>query len=142
LLKAMYAALVDMVDSGFLSAEEKGRMAIPTVARSREDFVAPFGAEGRFGGLRVKEVEVFLGTDHIWLDFERHGDAQTFGARWSAFSRASVFPTLAASLIGGRDDPRAAKFIERLETDVATRLAAMPERMLIPLGKVLIAKEV
>jgi SAM dependent carboxyl methyltransferase len=142
LVKAMYAALGDMVDSGFLSPEEKGRMAIPTVARGREELVGPFGAEGRFAGLRVEEAEVFLGTDHIWSDFEQDGDAQAFGARWAAFSRASVFPTLAASLIGGRDDPRAAKFVERLETAVAARLAALPERMLIPLAKVLLAKEV
>src|SRR5271156_205531 len=42
LLNAMYAALVDMVDSGFLSSEEMRRMVIPTVARSRADFLAPF----------------------------------------------------------------------------------------------------
>ena len=29
---------------------------------------------------------------------ERHGDAQAFASRWVAFSRASIFPTLAAQL--------------------------------------------
>jgi len=42
-LDAMYSALVEMVDGGFLSAEELQRMAIPTVGRSRTDFLAPFG---------------------------------------------------------------------------------------------------
>ena len=141
LLNAMYSALVDMVDSGFLSGEELRRMVIPTVARSRADFLAPFGAEGRFGTLRLEELEIFLGEDHFWTDFAQDGDAQRFAARWAAFSRASVFPTLAGSLSGGRDDPRATQFVACLESGTTSRLAAKPERMLIPLGKVLLAKE-
>ena len=140
LLKAMYDALVAMVDSGFIHAEELHAMAIPTVGRSREDFLAPFGETGRFGGLRIEEAQVFIGEDHIWSDFEQSGDASAFGSRWAAFSRASVFPTLAESLEGGGDARRSA-FINRLEADTAMRLATAPERMLIPLGKVLLAKE-
>ena len=141
LLNAMYSALLDMVESGFLRGEEMQRMVIPTVARSRSDFLAPFGPEGRFGTLRLQELEIFLGEDHFWSDFERDGDAHRFAARWAAFSRASVFPTLAASLNGGRNDSRAAQFIECLESGTTMRSAANPERMLIPLGKVLLAKE-
>jgi hypothetical protein len=141
LLNAMYAALVDIVDSGLLSREEMQRMVIPTVARSRADFLAPFGGEGRFGSLCLEELDIFFGGDHFWSDFERDGDAHRFAARWAAFSRASVFPTLAGSLNGGRNDPRAAQFIECLESGTTVRLAATPERMLIPLGKVLLAKE-
>ena len=141
LLNAMYAALVHMVDSGFISGEEMRRMVIPTVGRSRADFLAPFGAEGRFGSLRLEELDIFLGEDHFWSDFERDGDVHRFAARWAAFSRASVFPTLAASLNGGRSDSRAAQFIEDLESGTTMRLAANPERMLIPLGRVLLAKE-
>jgi hypothetical protein len=141
LLEAMYATLVEMVDSGFLFALELQRMAIPTVGRSRADFLAPFGVDGRFGGLRVEEIEVFFGEDLIWSDFDRHGDAQKFGARWAAFSRASVFPTLARSLDGGRTSARAGEFIERMETGMAARLAVKPEPMLIPLARILLAKE-
>jgi SAM dependent carboxyl methyltransferase len=141
LLNAMYSALVDMVESGFLSGDEMRRMVIPTVGRSRADLLAPFGAEGRFGSLRLEELDIFLGEDHFWSDFERDGDAQRFAARWAAFSRASVFPTLAGSLNGGRNDLRAAQFIEDLESGTTMRLAANPGRMLIPLGRVLLAKE-
>ena len=116
-------------------------MAIPTVARSLEDLRAPFAESGCFSGLSIEQMEVFLGEDRIWAQFESDGDAQAFGARWAAFSRASVFPTLAAGLAGGRDDPRAAMFIDRLEADLAARLAVAPERMLIPLGKMLLVKE-
>ena len=141
LLNAMYSTLVDMVDSAFLSNEELRRMVIPTVARSRADFLAPFGADGRFGSLRVQGLDIFLGEDHFWSDFERDGDAQRFGARWTAFSRASVFPTLVRSLDRGRKDSRAAQFVACLESGTAIRLAASPERMLIPLAKVLLARE-
>jgi hypothetical protein len=141
LLHAMYAGLLDLVASGFLGREELQRMVIPTVARSRADFLAPFAAEGRFSSLRLEELDIFLGEDHFWSDFERDGDARKFAARWAAFSRASVFPTLAGSLNGGPHDPRAAQFVERLESETTTRLAAQPEPMLIPLARVLLAKE-
>ena len=89
LSNAMYATLVEMVDSGFISAQELQRMSIPTVGRSRADFLAPFGVDGRFSGFRVQEIEIFFAEDRIWSDFEQHRDAQEFGARWAAFSRVS-----------------------------------------------------
>src|SRR6202167_4641458 len=136
LLNAMYAALVDMVESGFLSGEEMRRMVIPTVGRRRAAFLAPFGAGGPFGSRRFEEggggwlggcgvegVFFFCWEEaHFWSDFERDGDAQRFAARWAAFSRASVFPTLAGSLNGGRDDSRAARFLEDLESGTTMRL--------------------
>jgi hypothetical protein len=137
----MYTTLVEMADEGFLCAQELHRMAIPTVGRSRADFLAPFGVDGRYSGLRIEEIEVFFGEDHIWADFEERRNAQEFGARWAAFSRASVFPTLARSLDSGPATERTGEFIGRLETGVATRLAAKPESMLIPLAKMLLAKE-
>lgn len=140
-LKAMYSTLEEMVDCGFLSAEELLRMAIPTVGRSRADFLAPFGAQRRFNELRLDDIEIFQGEDHIWLDFEQHRDALEFGAQWAAFSRASVFPALASSLDGGPTGPRTGEFINRLETGMVTRLAAMPQPMTIPLGRLLLAKQ-
>ncbi len=140
-LDALYATLLDLVESGFLRAGELRRMAMLTVARSREDVLAPFGAEGRFASLRVEEMEFFYGEDHIWDDYELHGNAKEFGAQWAAFSRASVYPTLAEGLHGGRQSARATEFIDRLEAGTAARLAAKPEHMLIPLCKLLLAKD-
>jgi hypothetical protein len=141
LLEAMYAALIDLVEEGLVHRDEAQRMAIPTVGRSDADLRAPFAETGSFSGLSIEQIEVFLGEDRIWAQFEGDADAHAFGARWAAFSRASVFPTLAAGLEGGRDDPRAARFIDRLEAHLTARLAAAPERMLIPLGKMLLVKE-
>jgi len=144
LLAAMYDALTAMVESGFIRAEELHRMTIPTVARSREDFLAPFGSSGSFSGLRVEEIEVFNGEDHIWADYEKsgktHSDARTYAAQWVAFSRASVFPTMAEALDTSTDNGRRARFFDTLEAESITRLAKSPERMLTPLAKMLLAK--
>lgn len=140
LVDALYGALVDLVDSDFLRAEELGRLVIPSMARSRAEFLAPFGAEGRFEGLRVEEIEIYRGEDYFWSEFERSRDAQKFAAQWAAFSRASAFPSLAKNLDPG-PDARAALFFEHLEAGMATRLAATPEPVLIPLCKMLLVKE-
>lgn len=140
-LDAMYGALVGLVDSGFIRSEELHHMAIPTIGRSRRDLLSPFDANGRYVELRVEEIEVFFSEDHIWRDFEQYGDAQHFGAQWAAFSRASVFPTLACSLAAGGTGPRADEFLDRLERDTAARLAEKPEPMLIPLSRILLAKD-
>jgi SAM dependent carboxyl methyltransferase len=141
LLHAMYETLLEMVDNGFISSQELRQMCIPTVGRRRLDFLAPFGVNGVFSGLRVEEIEIFFAEDHFWSEFQQHRSAQEFGARWAGFSRASVFPTLVRCLDGGRTGERAASFIDRLETGMAARLAAKPDPMLIPLGRVLVAKE-
>jgi hypothetical protein len=142
LVRALYAALVDMAESGFLRVEELRRMAIPTFGRSRADFMAPFTGERHFAGLSIEQLNVFHGEDRIWAEFKASGDARAFGAQWAAFSRASVFPTLAAGLDGGADDPRAGAFSDRLEEAVVTRLAAVPEQMLIPLARMMFVKRI
>ena len=139
-LEAMYAALIGLVDEGYVSAEEARRMAIPTVGRSRTDLIAPFSGTGRFAELSIEHADVFLDDDLIWREFERDRDADAFGARWTAFSRASVFPTLALGLNGGRDDPRAAAFVDKMEVGMAARLATAPARMVIPLARIVFAK--
>jgi SAM dependent carboxyl methyltransferase len=140
LLQAIYGSLVKMVNSSFLTEEELRQMSIPTVGRSREEFLTPFGVGGSFAGLRLEEMEVFLGEDHIWADYQRDRDPRSFGARWAAFSRASVFPTLAEALKSDGDTERSAAFIAQLESMTAAHLAERPERMLIPLARIRLAK--
>jgi hypothetical protein len=142
LVETLYAALVDMAEKGFIRAEELRRMAIPTFGRSQADFMAPFTGGGRFAGLSIEQLDVFHGEDRIWAEFKASGDARAFGAQWAAFSRASVFPTLAGGLDCGPDDPRAAAFPDRLEEVVARRMAAAPEPMLIPLARMVFVKEI
>jgi hypothetical protein len=135
---AIYGAVLDLVDEGFITKEEAQRMVIPTVGRSRQDFMAPFAETGSFAGLTLEEIDIFYGEDRIWTEFQIHGDAGMYAARWAAFSRASVCPTLAASL----DDKevRAAEFIDRMEARMIARLKVAPELMLIPLAKMVLVK--
>lgn len=141
LVEAMYAALMDLVAEGFVQRDEARRMAIPTVGRSGDEFAAPFGAGGSFNGLSIEHLELFQGQDQIWAEYERGGDAAAFGASWANFPRASVIPTLAADLDGGSADPRVPEFFARMVAGIATRMAAVPQPMHIPLAKMLIAKE-
>ncbi len=138
-LEAMYGVLLAMERDGFIGTHERQRMVIPTVGRSAAEFAAPF-AKGRFEGLTLERLETFLSEDRIWVEFERSRDTQRFGADWARFSRASVFPSLAAALDGANAERRA-NFFDRLERGMADRLAASPTRMTIPLAKIVIAKD-
>ena len=137
---ALYATLVDMVDRGLIRKEEFRRMVIPTVGRTRAQFMKPFVKGGCFEDLSIEDFELFHGEDRIWTQFEASGDGHTFGAQWASFCRASVFPTLAASLDGASDSARSVKFFDELETGVATRLAAAPVRITIPLAQMMLVK--
>ena len=139
---ALYGTLVDMVDRGLIRKEEFLRMVIPTVGRTRAQFMEPFGKTGLFADLSMEDFELFHGEDRIWTQFEASGDAHAFGTQWAAFCRASVFPTLAASLDGAPDSARSVKFIDELETGLAARLAAAPIRMTIPLAQMMLVKAI
>jgi SAM dependent carboxyl methyltransferase len=141
LVEAMYGALLDLADEGFIHSDERKRMAIPMVSRSRDNLAAPFVENGHFAGLSMEHLEVFESEDRNWSEFGTDHDAEKFGAKWAAFSRGSVFPTLALSLEGGRHDPRAAKFVDKLEVGMATRLAAAPQPMCIPLARIALVKQ-
>ncbi len=137
-LAAMDASLRELVETGYVRADEAARMAIPTVGRGRAELLAPFAAGGGCAGLAMERVELFLGEDPIWRDFERDRDAAAYGARWAAFSRASVLPTLARDLAG--DPARRDGFVARMEAGMARRLAAQPEPAVIPLAMMTVAK--
>jgi hypothetical protein len=136
---AIYGAVLDLVDEGFITKEEAHRMVIPTVGRTRQDFLAPFAKTGSFAGLTLQEIDIFFGEDRIWTEYQSHGDGAMYAARWAAFSRASVCPTLATSL--DNSEVRAAEFIDRMEARMIARLKVAPEPMLIPLAKMVLIKE-
>ena len=140
LLDAMYDGLKALVAEGLISPEELRRMVIPTIGRSCADLSAPFQATGTFAGLSIEHLEVFSAEDRIWAEFEADSDARAFGAKWAAFPRASVFPTLASSLDGGGNDPRSAAFFEGLEARLAATLTLEPKRMMIPLAKLALVR--
>jgi salicylate 1-O-methyltransferase len=138
LFKGMVAELADLVAQGLVTEDEVQRMCIPIVSRRAADFLSPFAPKGRFEQLEIDHLEVFDAEDRFWTQYQVDHEAEAFGAQWAAFARAAVFPTLAAALDGGRADPRRVEFMDRLEAGVATRMAAEPEQMQIPLAQVVL----
>ena len=140
LLSAMMDGLDELVTDGLLTDDEVTRMCVPTVGRRAADFAAPFAPSGRFERLEIERLEIFDAEDRFWARYRIDSDAAAFGARWAAFARASVFPTLSNALAGGNADPRATEIFDRLEAVVAQRLTAAPEQMQIPLAHVVLFK--
>lgn len=93
-------------------------------------------AAGSYNGKLATQVS----GDEFWDDYQSNGDAAEFGARWAGIFAAGAFPSLATGLHSGPDDPRTAAILDRLETEVAGRLAAAPARMRIPAANVVLTK--
>ena len=140
LFESMLAELAELAAQGLVTEDEVHRMCIPTVSRRAADFRSPFAPKGRFEGLEIEHLEVFDAEDRFWTQYQVDHEAKAFGAQWAAFARASVFPTMAAALEGGRADPRSPEFMNRLEAGVAARMAAEPEEMQIPLAQLVLWK--
>ena len=144
LLDAMMATLAELVGTGLVTADERSDMSIPTVGRRARDFLAPFAPSGTFEKSSIAHLEVFDAEDRFYDQYRVDKDAKAFGARWAAFARASVFPTLAAAMYdSGKPDRRGrrGRFLDALEAGIATRLAADPQRMQIPLAQLVIEKK-
>jgi salicylate 1-O-methyltransferase len=138
-LDGIVAELAEMAHEGVATADEVRRMALPTAGRTEADLTAPFAPKGRFAGLMIEHIATFIADDEIWRRFEKDHDAQGFAQRWTAFARASVFPTLATALDDGPQ--RATQFFDRLEAGLSARLAAAPEPIKIPLAKMAVVKQ-
>ena len=136
---ATWAGLCALVDEGLLDEDEAVQMGMPHFGRGAADLAAPFG-DGHFAGLTIEHLETFDSADEFWDDYQSTGDASAFGARWAGIFAAGAFPSLATGLHSGPDDPRTAAILNRLETEVAGRLAAAPARMRIPAANVVLTK--
>jgi salicylate 1-O-methyltransferase len=141
LLDAIVAGLAVLRDGDLLTDDEVRGISVPMVGRSAEDFRVPFAPKGRFESLTVEHVEVFHAEDRFWTQYQSDQDATAYGQQWAAFARVTVFPAMADALSGGSADPRRAEFLDRLEKEVADRVTSAPEPMLIPLAKVVLAKD-
>lgn len=138
LFDAITDTLRELITDGVCSADEVRRMSLPVVGRSAADFTAPFAPSGRFERLTIDHLEVLEAQDRIFDIYQIDGNAQAFGSRWADFCRFAVFDVLGDSLDG--DPERRIGFFDRLQAGIATRLAAAPERMRIPLAQVVLEK--
>lgn len=139
LFAALMAELGELVSRAVITADELGRMCIPIAGRRAADFFTPFAPSGRLEQLTIEHLEVFDAEDRFWRQYQKDGDATSFGAQWGSFLRAAVFQTLAGALDEGPADRRA-QFCDALESGVAARLADAPEEMQIPMAQVVLHK--
>jgi hypothetical protein len=62
----IYETLIGMVDRGLIRNEEFRRMVIPTVGRTRVQFMEPFAKGGRFADLSIEDFGLFhRGGSHL-----------------------------------------------------------------------------
>lgn len=137
---AAWAGLRELVRHGVLEQDEAARMGMPHYGRSADELAAPFGGDGLCAGLSIEHLEMFISPDEFFSDYQYSKDARTFGARWAAIFAAGAFPSLATGLDSGPDDPRTAMVFERLEADIAARLASAPEPLRIPVANVVLRR--
>jgi hypothetical protein len=137
LLDAISETLTDLVAREVLTEDELQGMTIPIIGRRARDFLSPFAPSGTFEKLTVEHLEVFDAEDRFWAQYLSDGKADGLGAKWAAFLRTSVFPTLAAALPADRR----ATFLDELCNGVAARLAAAPAEVRIPLALIVIEKK-
>jgi cyclopropane-fatty-acyl-phospholipid synthase len=116
-------SIVDLRESGMISAEEQLRITLPTAPRSLEATRAPFGQNGLFEGLELEHTEIFKVPDPCWADFQRTGDKQSLGQFHANGTRAWSGPTIMALLDPNRD--RVA-IVDALFARLAERLAIAP----------------
>lgn len=140
LLAAVVDTLTELAADGLVTEDEVRGMSLPVVGRRAVDFHAPFAPSGRLEGMEIEHLDMFDAEDRFWTQYQVDGDATAFGAQWAAFTRAAVFPVLAAALAGGSGDPRREQFFDRLQAGIAARLAAAPVRMQIPMAQLVLVK--
>lgn len=139
LMTALIDALAELVATGVVTEAERQAMSIPIVGRSAKEFESPFAPSGTFERLSIAHLELFDAEDRFWKQYRSDGNAKAFGARWAAFCRASLFPTLSWALADDRQQPTSV-FFDELERGLAARLEATPAQVRIPLAQLVIEK--
>lgn len=93
LMDMVNAVLQELVRDGLLSAEEYGRMVIPTYNRMAREYLQPF-ENGASGGLRLERHELTILPDPIWAAFQSSGQADVFAAAYVDFFKAAFGPSI------------------------------------------------
>jgi hypothetical protein len=134
------AALDELVESGAITPEERGRMTLGACPRRESDLIAPFAADGQFKDLFVEHVRTHVAPDAAWADYERDGDAMALASKRALFFRVIFVPALAQALARSRSEEDRRIFAKRLEEGVSRRLAPAPARLDHMVGMISLAK--
>ena len=135
------ALLAEMVATGEITAEERGRMLLLSYPRRKSEILAPFSETGRFGALLLEQSEIFPVPDAAWDEYERDRDKGKLAANYAGFFRATFMPSLASALAPERGAEGRQRFIDRLAEGLQRRLMEEPAPLSVQAQTIVIAKE-
>jgi hypothetical protein len=119
------AALSELVATGLITAEERGRMTLASCPRRQRDLLAPFAGHGQFKGLTVEGCMTSVGADTAWAEYELDKDAEALAWKRALFFRAIFLPSLAQSLGPSRGTEQRQAFGAVLEAGLSPTLSGL-----------------
>ncbi|MEZ5784982.1 MAG: hypothetical protein R3D62_00510 [Xanthobacteraceae bacterium] len=125
LMDMVNAVLQDLVREGLLTAEEHGRMVIPTYNRMAREYLQPF-ENGAAGGLRLERHELTILPDPIWAAFQSSGQADVFAAAYVDFFEAAFGPSIFTVIEKSRSEPERQKVKEAFSKKLRDRILTDP----------------
>lgn len=134
----LWRVLQEMAGEGLLTSDVLAAISLPVGARSLDDVKAPFDASGRFAELSVEHLEILEGPDPFFDDFQRTGDAGTFGEKWANMARAVIAPIISGVFTRNATDPG---LMDEAFRRFAAGMAANPFRIKHHLALVILRKD-
>ena len=128
LLDQANAVLIEMVDEGAITTEERSRMALASYPRRKDELLAPFTKKGCFEGLVLEDCDISTLPDAAWLDYLRDGNEQAMATKQTMFFRVVFMPSLASALTRVQEGDAEAqrRFCDRMQDGLTRRLASHP----------------
>jgi hypothetical protein len=135
------AVLLELVTTGLITAEERGRMTLASCPRRERDLLAPFAGRGQFKGLALEHCTASEGADAAWDEYQLDKDAEALARKRALFFRAIFMPSLAQALGPSRSPEERQAFGAALEAGLVRRLVDYPTRMDHLVGMIVLAKQ-
>jgi hypothetical protein len=120
------AALSDLVNRGYITADERQRMVVPGYPRRNCELLAPFQRDGKFQELSVEDCVLCTLPDAAWAAYQQDGDKESLASKHALFFRSVFIPSFSQALEGATDANRRRIFADRFESALKQRLALDP----------------
>jgi hypothetical protein len=134
------AVLLELVTTGLITAEERGRMTLGSCPRRQRDLLAPFAGHGQFKGLAVEHCTTSEGADAAWVEYQLAKDAEALARKRAQFFRAIFVPSLTQALRPSRGAEERQQFSAALEAGLRRRLVNRPARVDYLVAMIVLAK--
>lgn len=116
-------ALAEMAAEGTITDDERAQMVLGSYPRRTSELLAPFDADGQFGGLTVEQCKLFGLPDAAWTDYEHDADKELLAGRHAGFFRSIFVPSLACALTSAA---KKEVFADAMERKLVRRMVEQP----------------